>query len=180
MLAPRAAALGFRWVGGAGLRPGGPRAWPEGISEAYCRTLSTEMRRVGARFRTTFWPLLFGRWDGVRAAWGRSLESVTCNQVSITFRTFSSKAIPAGKCITRTDGPLLPATVDIVNYDTIESIKSAVSIEGSRCNDGSEVKCRCCCRCSYRCRCRPEIKATAPLTLRHCAAVRRLARCCCA
>jgi len=31
---------------GTGRRHGGPRAWPDGISEAYWRTLSTEMKRV--------------------------------------------------------------------------------------------------------------------------------------
>lgn len=63
-----------------GLRPGGVRAWPEGISEAYPKTLSTDMKRVGMRLRTAPGPLLPGRWVELRAVNGRSRESVTFEQ----------------------------------------------------------------------------------------------------
>jgi hypothetical protein len=70
--------LFLRWFAGAGRRlPGGPRAWPEGISDAYWRTLSTDIKRVGARFRGAPGALRLGRCVALRAVKGRSRESVT-------------------------------------------------------------------------------------------------------
>lgn len=67
-------AVNRRGVFGAGRLPGGPRAWPEGIWEAYWRTLSTDMRRVGARSRAAPAPLR--GWVLLRPADGRSRELV--------------------------------------------------------------------------------------------------------
>jgi len=69
MFPPAVSRRGVFW---AGRLPGGPRAWPEGICEAYCRTLSTDIRRVGARSRVTPEPLR--GWVLLRPAEGRSRE----------------------------------------------------------------------------------------------------------
>ena len=66
---------------GIGLRPGEPRACPEGTSEAYWRTLSTDMKRVGMRRDLVPGPPAVVR-RGARAGCGRSRESVTLQIVS--------------------------------------------------------------------------------------------------
>lgn len=117
--------------GGEGRDPGGTRGWPEGISEAYCRTLSTEMKRMGMRLgEPTVVP---GRWVAPRAE-GRSLASVTC-QGWVDRQQLDKKA-QANICRlvssrrTRTEGPRFADILVVVIVQNVASIACRPSSYG--------------------------------------------------